>query len=118
MKKKIFLFCLVFSLSCNSFGITQRIFFIDSKNGNDLADGLSPGKSRKSPDHINSESFLPGDRILIRSGSAFTGQLRPHGSGTVDNPIIIDTYGNEGKVQFLSQKLVWCHPELFSGSHQ
>lgn len=73
-----------------------RVYYIDSRLGNDQNDALSPEKAWKSLDKVNSVTFLPGDQILFRSGSVFSGQLRPQGSGTPESPIIIDSYGNTG----------------------
>jgi len=43
---------------------------------------------------VNGTTFHPGDRIFLKSGSVWTGQLWPKGSGTEREPIVIDKYGN------------------------
>ena len=71
-------------------------YYVDSEKGNDLSDGLSEKNAWKSLDKVNSKTFHPGDKLLLKCGSVFSGQLTPKGSGTPDQPIIIDFYGNIG----------------------
>jgi len=76
-------------------------YHVDSHSGADGNDGLSPQRAWKSLERVNRETFRPGDRILFRAGSRYTGQLRPTGSGAlVDGkpmPITIDSYGKGKK---------------------
>ena len=60
-------------------------------------DGLSEGSAFDSLDDINQIEFAPGDRILIKAGSSFLGQLYPKGSGSAEAPVIIDMYGEGEK---------------------
>jgi len=65
---------------------------------NDLNGGQSRDEPWKSIDRINQvPAFQPGDRILLKAGSSWTGQLRPRGSGTRESPIVIDMYGMGNK---------------------
>ena len=41
--------------------------------------------------------FYPGDTILLKSGDFWKGMLWIKGSGSVQNPIIVDSYGDEIK---------------------
>ena len=72
-------------------------YYVDGTAGNDQNDGLSPARPWKSLDKVNSATFRPGDRILLKAGLRFIGRLSPHGSGTPDRPIVIDLYGEGGK---------------------
>lgn len=47
----------------------------------------------KSLAKVNATRFRPGDRILLRSGSVWHGQLWPKGSGAEGRPILVDMYG-------------------------
>jgi len=82
----------------SSFGST---FYIDSESGNDANDGASPEHALKSLDAINAKTFAPGDRLLFKAGSKFSGQLKPLGSGKLvdDKPLLIsiDMYGQGAK---------------------
>jgi len=68
-------------------------YYVDSAGGNDSNPGTSPVGAWKSLAKVNSATFLPGDRIRLRSGSLWQGQLWPKGSGREGLPIIIDMYG-------------------------
>ena len=47
---------------------------------------------------VTDTTFLPGDQILLKSGSVWNGEwLWPKGSGVEGAPIIIDKYGGEEK---------------------
>jgi len=68
-------------------------YYVDSVSGNDSNPGTSPASAWKSLAKVNSTTFLSGDRILLRSGSVWQGQLWPKGSGREGQPIVIDMYG-------------------------
>ena len=70
-------------------------YFVDSKAGDDGFNGTSVATAWKSLDKVNATSFHPGDRVLFKSGGDWTGQLWPKGSGTAENPIVVDKYGGE-----------------------
>jgi len=69
-------------------------YFVDSISGSDSASGTEAAPW-KSLDKINATTFHPGDRIFLRSGGVWTGQLWPKGSGAADHPIVIDKYGGD-----------------------
>jgi hypothetical protein len=69
------------------------IYYLDSANGNDANSGSSPRTAWKSLEKVNATRFHPGDRILLRSGSVWRGQLWPKGSGMEGHPIHVDMYG-------------------------
>ena len=68
-------------------------FYVDSRNGDDNNDGMSPETAWKSLNPVNKAVFKPGSKILLKSGSIWTGQLKPGGEGNIDAPNIIDRYG-------------------------
>jgi len=69
-------------------------FYIDDRNGNDSNDGRSESTAWQSLDQVNRVNFIPGDKILFRSGGKWRGQLYPKGSGVEGSPIVIDRYGS------------------------
>jgi hypothetical protein len=71
-------------------------YHFDSETGDDGNDGSSPAKARRTLRKANETVFQPGDRLLFRSGSRWTGQLKPQGSGDAANgkPIVADRYGD------------------------
>jgi len=73
--------------------VSRRTCYVDSEHGDDGNDGVSPERPWQSLEKINSETFGPGDRILFKAGSRFSGQLKPQGSGSEKEPIRIAMYG-------------------------
>ena len=72
-------------------------YYVDSQTGRDSNAGASSAAPWKTLDKVSRKIFLPGDVILFKSGSAWTGQLWAKGSGTQRQPIVIDKYGGEAK---------------------
>ncbi len=71
-------------------------YYLDS-SAQDGGDGKTEATAFESLEDINNIQFAPGDKILIKRGSTFTGQLYPKGSGSAEKPIIIDVYGEGDK---------------------
>lgn len=86
----ILLFVL-FSVCCFAQG--DNIYYIDSRSGSDSHDGLSPDRAWKTFSIANNKEFKPGDRILLKCGSKWSGSLAPKGSGSDEAPITIASYG-------------------------
>ncbi|MFF3445462.1 carboxypeptidase regulatory-like domain-containing protein [Streptosporangium sp. NPDC002721] len=74
-----------------------RTFYVDATGGNDTASGLSETSAWKNLSKVNSTTFQPGDRILLRAGRTWSGQLWPRGSGQSGAPITVDRYGEGAK---------------------
>lgn len=72
-------------------------YHVDSITGNDRNSGTSPADAWKTLDRVNFAVFVPGDKILFKAGTQYSGQLKPQGSGSKDAPIIIDMYGEGSK---------------------
>jgi len=68
-------------------------YYVDSQGGNDANEGTSPNAAWKTLEKVNATTFQPGDQILLRSSSVWTGQLWPKGSGTQGHPITVSMYG-------------------------
>ena len=72
-------------------------YYIDATGGDDDATGRSPDAAWQSLAKVGATTFQPGDRILLKAGERWTGQLWPKGSGTAAAPITIDRYGAGAK---------------------
>lgn len=72
-----------------------KTFYVDSEKGDDSAEGTSEKTPWKSLNKVKEYgTFVPGDKILLKRGSVFTGQqLVFQGMGTKGNPIEINAYG-------------------------
>ncbi len=73
--------------------VLNGCFYVDSQNGDDSNNGMSPENAWKTLDPVNNAVFLPGSKILLKAGSIWTGQLKPGGEGNGNAPNIIDKYG-------------------------
>lgn len=72
-------------------------YYVDSALGSDNSSGTSETAAWKTLGKVNSTTFSPGDRILLKAGSVWTNQyLDLQGSGTEGNPITVDRYGSGG----------------------
>ncbi|MCX6141748.1 MAG: hypothetical protein NTZ35_00870, partial [Ignavibacteriales bacterium] len=77
-----------------NFGRSQSVnYYVDAAGGNDARDGKSTATAWRTLGNVNVTTFLPGDSILLKSGSLWTGQLAPKGSGDSLRPVVIDKYG-------------------------
>lgn len=70
----------------------SQTYYVDSSKGNDANNGLSPSSAWKSLDKANGTVFRAGDKLLFKAGTAYSGQLRPQGSGSQTQPIIVDMF--------------------------
>ena len=71
-------------------------YYLDSSAAPD-GNGKSEAAAFDSLEDINGIEFAAGDKILIKAGSEFQGQLYPKGSGSEEAPIVIDMYGEGEK---------------------
>ncbi|GEM_PF-418596 len=74
-----------------------KTFYFDSQNGSDDNPGNSPSGAWRTLEKLNAQFFIPGDSILLKSGSKFYGSLKIQGNGTKDNPVYVGKYGGENK---------------------
>src|SRR3989442_5272616 len=80
-------------------GLTCRAatYYVDSTKGADTNTGTSASAAWQSIAKVNSTEFRPADRILLKSGSVWQGQLAPKSSGAEGSPVRIDRYGEGPK---------------------
>jgi len=67
-------------------------YYIDAQQGRDTNDGRSEQNAWKTLKRANDTVFGPGDKLLLKSGCRWSGQLRLQGSGTKDNVIRVSRY--------------------------
>jgi hypothetical protein len=72
-------------------------YYVDAAGGNDAAAGASRTTAWKTLLKVNGSAFGPGDTILLKAGSVWTGSLAPLGSGASGSPNVIDTFGTGAK---------------------
>jgi len=71
---------------------TQTTFYIDPA-GNNLNSGTSPISAWSDFTNVNSRTFTPGQRVLLKRGGSWNQQLTLNGDGTSTNFIEIGAYG-------------------------
>ena len=71
----------------------SRTFHVDSVNGDDSRDGLSPQTAWRSFVNVNGRTFGPGERLLLRRGSVFNEELELSAKGSPANWVEIGAYG-------------------------
>jgi hypothetical protein len=70
-------------------------YYVDSITGGDHNSGTSADYAWKTLTRVNETRFLPGDKILFKSGSVWQGHFSPKGSGTEQRPILVNKYGGD-----------------------
>jgi hypothetical protein len=76
---------------------TKTMYYVDARDGKDTNSGTSPNEALASLEKVNSLSLKAGSHVLFKSGTSYSGQLKPKGIGKPGNPIIISKYGGEQK---------------------
>ena len=69
-------------------------YFVDSRSGNDENSGTSDAAPWETLARAGAAHLQPGDRLLFRRGSSWTGTLPLHTSGSRDEPILVGSYGS------------------------
>src|SRR6266704_2727044 len=70
-----------------------------SASGDDSAAGTSPSTAWRTLKRADAARFRAGDRLLLRGGDRFIGQLRlgSNDAGKPRNPVTIGSYGSGGR---------------------
>lgn len=82
--------------SC-SYENAEKCYYIDATNGSDVNDGLSAAKAWKTIERTKKVTFRPGEKLLLKRGELFGGELEVRGNGTSAQPVIVDAYGEGNK---------------------
>ncbi len=72
-------------------------YYVDDVNGKDSNNGTSTSSAWQSITKVNATTFQAGDKVLLKAGGSWNGTLHPKGSGSINNPITLDMYGNGDK---------------------
>jgi hypothetical protein len=72
-------------------------YYVSSSEGDDSNDGQSTASPFKSIDHLNGMAFAAGDSILFQSGGYWEGMFWIHGTGSVEERIVVGKYGGDAR---------------------
>ncbi|HSS59757.1 MAG TPA: right-handed parallel beta-helix repeat-containing protein, partial [Solirubrobacteraceae bacterium] len=75
-------------------GVARATTYYVASSGSDSASGTSPSSPWRTLLAVDGHRFAPGDSVLLRCGSSFSGPLRPQASGTPSAPVRFDAYGS------------------------
>lgn len=81
------------TLTASSAQASATTYYVDSLAGDDANAGTSESAPFKSLKKASSLTLNPGDRLLLKGGSTWTGSLNVTGVGTETAPIIVGSYG-------------------------
>ena len=76
-----------------AFTAEAKNYYVNSQSGDDASSGTSRAHAWRTLARVNQQVFQPGDRILFKAGTCYTGQLAPQGSGNENHPIHAGKYG-------------------------
>ncbi len=76
--------------------VLAATYYVSQSSGKDSNDGKSPATAWKTLAKA-SQTYAPGDSILLKCGDAWNEELHPMGEGTAANPITIAAYGSGPK---------------------
>jgi parallel beta-helix repeat protein len=71
---------------------TGRIYYVDSRTGNDSSNGTSVGTSWKTLAKVAGFALAAGDQVRLACGAVWRETLKVNASGTVDKPISLVAY--------------------------
>lgn len=84
----LLLSCLL--IACSN---TSVSYYLDATNGNDSNTGTSPKQAWRSMDKLNRVLLNPGDKVLLKRGEIFNGELEISAQGTPERRIYVEAYG-------------------------
>lgn len=89
--------CLFLLAMAGCSGPAASSYYLDVTNGDDSRNGLSEATAWKSLSKLRDVKLNPGDRVLLKRGDTFRGELEISGQGTAGNRIYIEAYGEGNK---------------------
>lgn len=91
MKQIVFLIGMFIYTACSG----PKTYYLDATAGDDSNSGTSPEKAWRTLTKANSLNLQPGEKLLLKKGETFPGELRITGKGVPQQLVSIDSYGTE-----------------------
>jgi parallel beta-helix repeat protein len=76
-----------------SMGAHATTYYVDPNSKNDFASGVSTTATVKTLTAVSNQLYYPGDKVLLKAGSSFSGQLNITTSDATGDPILVSSYG-------------------------
>jgi hypothetical protein len=74
--------------------LSAATYHVDSQQGNDTRDGLSPATAWRTVERANQITYGPGDQLLFKRGGAWSGAgFKASGNGSLLAPVVVTDYG-------------------------
>lgn len=86
---------------------TGTTYYVDSKEGDDAADGTAPDRAWRTLEPVNAAELRPGDTVAVKRGGSFRGPLTLSARGTAASPITVKAYG-KGALPRISGRTASC----------
>ena len=93
MRKTMIL--LLFSFLLAACSDSPVCYYLDATGGDDNNSGLAPDEAWKSLEKLRGVKLLPGNKVLLKRGEVFNGELEITGQGIPEDRIYIDAYGDD-----------------------
>ena len=74
-------------------GAMATDYYVDSVAGLDTNNGTTTSTPWNTLNKVNTITFSPGDKVLLKRGSSWTGSLHLLGDGSPTAPLVVDGYG-------------------------
>jgi hypothetical protein len=86
---------LLFSFLLAACSDSPVCYYLDATGGDDNNSGLAPDEAWKSLEKLRGVKLLPGNKVLLKRGEVFNGELEITGQGIPEDRIYIDAYGDD-----------------------
>lgn len=116
LRRCVTLLSSVLILSCSN-PDAQKCYYIDASNGNDANDGLSESKAWKNLERTKQVTFGPGEKLLLKRGEVFGGELEIVGRGTSARPVLVDAYGEGERPCIVGNDASLYAVRIFNSDH-
>ena len=94
-----------------------QTYYVDSENGNDLNNGLSPQTAWKTPEKAGTIFYIGGDKLLFKRDGLFSGSLFVKYLPVNENIFEINAYGTGDKPVLDALGKEICVLKLFNTPH-
>jgi parallel beta-helix repeat protein len=74
-------------------GAHATTYYVDPNSGNDFASSFGATPTLRTLSAVSQQLYYPGDKILLKAGSTFSGELNITTSDATGDPVLVSSYG-------------------------